>query len=51
MTIDSVERMDKKNDPEVYFKEWNYKIKKTHMRRFIDAELESESDLESEPDT
>ena len=51
MTIDSVERMDKKNYPQVCFEECNYKIKKTHVPRFINAELESESDPESEPDT
>ena len=51
VTNDSVVRMDKKNYPQVYLEECKYKIKKIHMPRFVNAELESESDPESEPDT
>ena len=47
--IDSVTRMENKNYPQVYFEMWKYKIKKTKASKFIDAELESES--ESVPDT
>ena len=54
-TIDSVIRMNKKNYPQVYLEECKYKIKKIQTPRFINTELEtdSEPDLEtdSEPDT
>ena len=47
--------MSKKYYPQVYLEERKYKIKKIQMPRFINVELEtdSESDLEtnSEPDT
>ena len=48
MTIDSVMRIEKKNYPQVYLEEWKYRMKKTKMPIFIEAELESESELESE---
>ena len=48
--IDSIVRMDKKNYLLVYLEECKYKIKKIHMPRFINAELESELELESESD-
>ena len=55
ITIDSVLRMNKKNYPQVYLEECKYKIKKIQTPRFINNELEtdSEPDLEtdSEPDT
>ena len=57
ITIDSVMRMEKKNYPQVYLKECKYRIKKTKANKFINTELESESDTElelkseSEPDT
>ena len=51
VTIDSVVRMDKKNYPQVYLEECKYKIKKIHMPRFINAELESDPGPESNPDT
>ena len=38
----------KKNYPQVYLEEWKYKIKKIQMCRFINAELESNSDSDSE---
>ena len=41
-----VVRMDKKNYPQVYLEECKYKIKKMQMPRFINDELESESDTE-----
>ena len=46
ITIDSVMRMEKKNYPQVYLEECKYKIKKMQMSRFINTEL----DLDSESD-
>ena len=51
ITIDSVMRMDKKYFPQVYLEECKYKAKKRQMSRFINAELESDSESESEYDT
>ena len=48
ITIDSVMRMKKKNYPEVYLEECKYKIRKTRMSKFINTELEPESELESD---
>ena len=48
ITIDSVMKMNKKNYPQVYLEECKYKIKKTQMSRFINAELELDSDSESD---
>ena len=45
-TIDSVVRTDKKYYPQVYLEECKYKRKKIHMPRFINTELESESESE-----
>ena len=50
ITIDSVMRMEKKNDPQVYLEECKYKIKKVKMFKFINAELVSDSGSESEPE-
>ena len=49
ITIDSVIRINKKNYPQVYLEECKYKIKKIKTPRFINVELEtdSESDLET----
>ena len=49
VTIDSVMRMDRKNYPQVYLEECKYKVKKIQMSRFINAELESDSESDSEP--
>ena len=49
ITIDSVMRMEKKHYPQFYLEECKYRIKKTKMTKFIEAELESES-YESEPE-
>ena len=55
ITIDSVIKMNKKNYLQVYLEECKYKIKKMQTPRFINTELDtdSEPDLEtdSEPDT
>ena len=48
ITIDSVMRMEKKNYPQVYLQECKYKIKRTKMTNFINAELDSESESELE---
>ena len=48
LTIDSVIRKDKKNYPQVYLEECKYKIGKIQMPRFINAELESESESDTE---
>ena len=48
MTIDSVMRMDKNNYLQVYLEECKYRVKKIQMSSFINAELESDSEAESE---
>ena len=48
ITIDSVMKIEKKNYPQVYLEECKYKVKKIQMSRFINAELDSNSDSESE---
>ena len=48
VTIDSVIRMDKKNHPQVYLEECNYRIKKIQMSRFINAEIQSQSESQSQ---
>ena len=52
ITLDSVLKMNKKNYPQVYLEECRYKVKKVHTPRFINTELEldSESDLEADLD-
>ena len=47
ITIDSVMKANKKNYPQVYLEECKYKIKKIQMSRFINTELELDSDLDS----
>ena len=51
ITIDSLMRIEKKNYPQVYLEECKYKPKKIKMTKFIDNELESESESELEFDT
>ena len=48
VAIDSVMRMDRKNYPQVYLEECKDKVKKIQMPRFINAELESDSESDSE---
>ena len=50
ITIDSVMRMEKKNYPQVYLEECKYKIKKIQMSRFINTELDLDSESDSESD-
>ena len=47
ITVDSVMKMKKMNYPQVYLEECKYKIKKIEMSKFINTNLESES--QSEP--
>ena len=55
ITIDSVMKIEKKNYPQVYLEECQYKVKKIQTPRFINAELEldleSDSKTESKSDT
>ena len=50
ITIDSVMRMEKKNYLQVYLEECKYRMEKTKMTKFIEAELNSESESELESD-
>ena len=45
--------IDKKNHPQVYLEECNYRIKKTQIPKFIKTELkpDSESDLDLDSDS
>ena len=40
--------MEKKNYRQVYLEECKYRMKKAKMTKFIQAELKSESDLQSD---
>ena len=53
ITLDSVLKMNKKNYPQVYLEEYKYKVNKIHTLRFINTELEldSESDVEADLDS
>ena len=51
ITIDSVMRIDKKNHPQVYLEECKYRVKKIQISRFINTELKSDSDSDSELDS
>ena len=43
--------MNKKNYPQVYLEECKYKIKKIHTSRFINTELETDSESDVETDS
>ena len=51
ITIDSVIRIDKKNHPQVYLEECKYRVKKMQMSKFINTELKSDWESDSEPDS
>ena len=51
ITIDSVIRMNKNNYPQVYLEQCKYKIKKIQTPRFIDTELETDSEPDIETDS
>ena len=44
-------KIKKMKYPQVYLEEYRYKIKKLKMSKFINTELESDSDSEVESDT
>ena len=48
ISIDSVMRMDKKDHPQIYLEECKYRTKEIQMSRFINTELKSDSDSESD---
>ena len=48
ITIDSVTKMQKKHLPQVYLEEFKYKMKKIQMSRFINTELDSDSESDAE---
>ena len=49
--IDSIMRMKKMNYPQVYLEECKYKIKKIKMTKFINTELESKLESDSDSDS
>ena len=49
--IDSVMRMKRKNYSQVFLEECKYKIKKIKMTKFVNTELEPDSESELESDT
>ena len=51
ITIDYIMKMNKKNYLQVYLEECKYKIKKMQTPRFINVELESDSDPDLDPDS
>ena len=44
-------RIDKKNHPQVYLEECKYRVKKIRTPRFINTELKSDSESDSEPES
>ena len=51
ITIDSVIKMNKKKYPQVYLEECKYKMKKIQTPRFINTELDTDSELDLETDS
>ena len=51
ITVDSVLRINEQNYPQVYLEECKYKIKKIHTSRFINTELETDSESDVETDS
>ena len=51
ITTDSVMRIDKKNHPQTYLEEYEYKIKKIQISRFINTDSDSDSELDSETES
>ena len=48
ITTNSVMRMDKKNHLQFFLEECKYRVKKIQMSRFINTELKSDSESDSE---
>ena len=51
ITIDSIIKMNKKNYPQIYLEVCKYKVKKIHTPRFINTELETDSEPDVETDS
>ena len=51
ITIDSIIKMNKKNYPQVYLEECKSNLKKIHTPRFINIELETDSESDVETDS
>ena len=53
VTLDSVLKMNKKNYPQIYLEECKYRVKQVRTPKFINTELEldSESDIEADLDS
>ena len=50
IALDSVLKMNKKNYPQVYLEECKYKVKKINTPKFINTELETDSEPDVEAD-
>ena len=50
ITLDSVLKINKKSYPQVYLEECKYKVKKINTPRFINIELETDSEPDVEAD-
>ena len=50
ITVDSVIKINKKNYPQVDLEEFKYKVKKIHIPKFMNIELESDSESDVETD-
>ena len=48
ITIDSVMKIDKKSNLQVYLEECKYRVKNMQMSKFINTELKSDSDSDSD---
>ena len=50
ITLNSILKMNKKNYPQFYLEECKYKVKKINTPRFINIELETDSEADVEAD-
>ena len=48
ITIDSVKKIEKRNYPQVCLEECKYKVRKIQISRFINTELDSDSESDAE---
>ena len=51
IVVDSALKMSKKNYPQVYLEQCKYKVKKIRTPRFINIELETNSESNTETDS
>ena len=49
--IDSVIKIAKKDYPQVYSEEYQYRVKKIQMSRFVSSELDSDSESHAEAES